>query len=184
MKYRINLIIIFFLIIFSFSCKEKALEYIIVDENALIKKLSENNFYRGFFSFNIRPRDEGNIYLVETDSLKEFLVSIKDDKDVKYIDDVDFSNNLRSIYSDRYLEAKKSILLKLKKIIPFMIANGIKASVHVEKTRISFLLTNNTVIEKWCDKSTSTKGTEALKKYYDDVVVVDSNWAIFKHRKI
>jgi hypothetical protein len=184
MKKVVNHVIVFLISILSFSCMNNTDRKILVDEKALIIKLSKNNFYEKFFSYNIRPRDEGSIYMIEADSFKEFWVSYKGSKGVSYIDNVFIDNNLKSIYHDEYLEKKKSILSELNILIPFMIANGVAATVHAGKVRISFYLTNDVEIDRWHNQSTIKEGIEMLRKYYDNVVIVDNNWVISKNRKI
>lgn len=185
MKKLNKYIAILFLIVVSFSCRNDNVDKKNIDELALIEKLSQNNFYKDFFHYNIRPREQGCVYMIETDSIKEFWVDYHKDSRVTFFKDSekDLEEKLKMIYPNEYLKIKKTYISDLNKLIPFMIINGIESTLHVKEERLDFYLLNNNEI-RWYERSFLNEGVESLKKYYGDVTIVDSNWVILKNERL
>lgn len=185
MKNRINYTIITLMVILSFSCGKKETKETIINETELINKLSENNFYKEFFSYNIRPREEGRVYMIETDSIKEFWVNFDENTGITLSksDEIYLDKKLKSIYSDKYLEVKETIIAELNKLISFMFMNGIKYTVNIERKKIYFGLINGSLIERY-NNAIVYEEIESLKNFYDSVIVIDDNWVILKKPKM
>lgn len=175
---------IFFLFIISFSCRNNDTEKRIIDELAIITKLKENDFYKNFFLYNIRPREEGRIYMIETESIREVWVNFYADEGVTFFRDEEekVEKKLKTIYPTEYLKIKNKYMSDLNRLLNFMISNGIEHSVHVEQKKLFFGLINNTIIER-DSIGIQNKRIESLKESYNDVRVVDSNWVIIKNPK-
>ncbi len=176
----------FFLIIVFPSCGNNDAEKNNIDELAIIKKLSQNDFYKDFFPYNIRPREEEWIYMIETDSIKEFWVEYDKDDGVTFYKDADkkeVEEKLKTIYPNNYLEIKETYISDLNNLIPFMVSNGIKAVVHFTSKRIDFSLAGGHEII-WLDKSSLNEVVKSFRRFYNIVTVIDSNWVILKDEKL
>lgn len=181
-KTKLNVIYLI-VILFMFSCYKKE-EGIIVNEMSIINKLSANNFYKDFFAYSIISRTPEN-YLVLTDSIGEFNVNFDKDYGVTLYnkDEALLDKKLESVYSNKYLEIKKTYLFDLNKLMSFMGLNGIKTVVHFSSQRIDFLLVNDNILQRY-DNILLKKGVESMQRFWDSIKVIDSNWVILKKRKL
>jgi hypothetical protein len=186
LKKTINILILLVAIFSVYTCKEKKEEKVIFNENNLIKDLSTNDFYKNFLIYNIRtPREKGQ-YMIETDSIKEFWVNFDKEKGITISneDEIHFDKELKSIYSNKYYEIKKVILFNLNKLISFMVTCKITNVVNFSSKRIDFYLENNSTISRFDNTVTRQSVLNNLRRYYDTVIEVDSNWAILKNEKL
>lgn len=187
MKHITYFIFVLLVIVSSFSCQKKSTEEIIIDEKVIINNLSENDFYKQFFKYNIwrNPREERFGYIIETDSIKEFWVHFNESDGVYFSkkNEIYLENKLMATYSKKYIELKKTIVSDLNKLISFMVKIGIKSSEHVEGKRIFWSLKNECLVGRYYTKLKNEE-VESLKKYYNEVTVVDSNWVILKKPKM
>lgn len=177
-------LIIFSLALITFSCRNNDAEKKNIDEITLIKKLSENDFYKEFFNYNIRPREEGRIYMIGTDSIWEFWVNFDSEEGVTFSRGSEefVEKKIKNIHPDDYMQIKNKYLLDVNKLINFMVNNEIRYAVNLEKKKLFFGLTNGAMLERDNIFMIATR-IDSLKEFYDDIRVIDSNWVIFKNPK-
>lgn len=180
MKKTVSISIYLAIILFMYSCHKEEKRNV-VDETVVINKLSANNFYKDFFSYNIRSRTPGT-YQIETDSVLEFEVDFDKYNGIAFTmhGEPFLDERLKSCYSDKYIEIKKTYLSDLNKLISFIDLYGIKGVVHLSPQRIDFFLADETLLQRY-DNSALNMGVESMKRYYDSVAVIDSNWVVLKN---
>ncbi|MCK9424886.1 MAG: hypothetical protein M0Q21_02480 [Ignavibacteriaceae bacterium] len=184
MEKTVRVAIFLVVILFMFSCNDKRSERVVVNVTSLIKKLSANDFYKDFFNYNIRSRTPGT-YQIETDSVLEFEVDFDMDDGISLIParEAFLDEKLKSSYSNKYIEIKKTYLFDLNKLISFIDLYGIKGVVHFSPQRIDFFLADETLLRRY-DNSILNMGVESAERFWDSVKVIDSNWVLLKHRKL
>ena len=178
MKKIENVFSILIFIVYLTSCVNNEKREIKIDEKELVRKLSKNEFYKEFYKYNIMPREEGRVYIISTDSIKEFWVNY-DSKKVSLTDadQQSLSAALKINYPRNYLNKKLQILSELNVQITFMNQFGIKSVTNdLDKQRTYFrLITSNEIIR--IQKHISVE-IESLKRSYKFVTAIDSNWIL------
>jgi hypothetical protein len=186
MKKIVNILILFILISTSFSCKEQKKENHIIDELSIIKKLSVNNYFKNFLEYNIRtPREDGQ-YMIETNSIKEFWIHYdkKEGITLNKRDEESLNKELKTLYPNKYLEIKKKYVDELNKLVLFMNSNKIEYVVNYTSRRIDFCLENKNILSRIDDSAIQQSSINNFKRFYDTLIVVDSNWIILKNKKL
>gem|GEM_PF-5026340 len=178
--------LIFISIILSvFSCKEKKDEKIVVDETSLMEKLSTNDFYKNFIGYAIISRD-GFYYLVFTDTLNEVDINYDPNEGVilSKVNEEIIDKKLKLIYPNKYMDKKKKYIFDLNKLLSFMVSNGIESMNGLSPQRVDFYLKNKDKLFRYDNTVLNHKSIESFKRFYDSVIVVDSNWLILKKEKL
>ena len=186
--YIISIILIFSLII---SCHEKENKKdfykkdVVVNESELIKTLSNGDYYKNFYEYTIIPRDEGKIYIIISNLIEEFWIKFNMDEGATFFTNTDeevVNEKLKSIYINNYSEIKRAMISKLSNLIYFMNKRGIKATTHVDSSRVDFSLINNIDIIRF-NRDVLNKAVKNIKRFNDSLVILDSNWILVYNKK-
>jgi hypothetical protein len=175
MKYITIKLLVFIPLFLLISCSKQ--NNVEISEKSIINKLSQKDYYKKFYKYNIRTREPNSIFMIETEFIKEIWIEYSDGE-VEITDrgKDDFDKIMEFRYPENTEKYKVQMIKELQEIITFMVKNNIESVVRLGE-RIDWGVSNGNIISRYnvIDNSVKEK---------PNILIYSDNWIIIYNKNI